>query len=233
MGAVPKRHVFVTGATGYLGRRVIPELLARGHAVRALTRPESSARLPVADGCEAVTGDALDGATFADSIARIPPCDTLLQLVGVAHPSPAKAALFQSVDLASLRASVQAVEAAGVAKNLHFVYVSVAHPAPAMKAYWQARAEGEAILRASRTPATILRPWYVLGPGHRWPYALIPFYAVLERIPPTREGARRLGLVTLEQMVGALVAAIEAGPPPAKSPRIVEVPEIRTGSLPT
>jgi uncharacterized protein YbjT (DUF2867 family) len=222
-----KRHVFVTGATGYLGRRVIPELLSRGHAVRALARPESASRLLVASGCETVIGDALDAPSFAGSIARVPPCDTLLQLVGVAHPSPSKAALFRTVDLASLKASVAAAAAAGVA---HFVYVSVAHPAPAMKAYWQARAEGEEILRGSGLAATILRPWYVLGPGHRWPYALAPFYWILERLPLTREGARRLGLVTLAQMVRALVAAVEAEPPSATSPRIVEVPQIRAAS---
>ncbi|HEY1253072.1 MAG TPA: NAD(P)H-binding protein [Thermoanaerobaculia bacterium] len=219
-----RRHVFVTGGTGYLGRRVIPELLARGHAVRALAREGSAPRLP--EGCEPVSGDALDASTFA---ARVPPCDTLLQLVGVAHPSPAKAALFRTVDLASLRASV---EAAAASRISHFVYVSVAHPAPAMKAYWQARAEGEDVLRASGVPATILRPWYVLGPGHRWPYALLPFYWILERLPPTRAGARRLGLVTLAQMVRALVAAVESESPPAAGPpRIVEVPEIRSGSV--
>jgi uncharacterized protein YbjT (DUF2867 family) len=75
--------------------------------------------------------------------------------------------------------------------------------------------------------ATVLRPWYVLGPGHRWPAALVPLYWVLERLPATRAGARRLGLVTLEQMLRALVAAVEH-PPPAT--RVVEVPEIRAVS---
>jgi uncharacterized protein YbjT (DUF2867 family) len=214
------RHVFVTGATGYLGGRVIPELIRRGHTVRALVRKGSEARLPA--GCEPVLGDALDSASFA---GRVPPCDAFLQLVGVAHPSPAKAALFRSVDLASLRASAEAAAAAAVS---HFVYVSVAHPAPAMKAYWQARAEGEEILRSSGLNATILRPWYVLGPGHRWPYALLPAYWLLERLPATRAGARRLGLVTLEQMARALVFAIET---PAPGLRILEVPEIRSASL--
>jgi len=214
------RHVFVTGGTGYLGRRVIPELVARGHAVRALVRPGSAARLPA--GCEALPGDALDAASFSNGVA---PCDTFLQLVGVPHPSPAKAALFRSVDLASQRASVQAAAGASVS---HFVYVSVAHPAPAMKAYWQARAEGEEALRASGLPATILRPWYVLGPGHRWPYLLLPGYWLLERLPPTRDGARRLGLVTLAQMVRALVFAVET---PPKALRILEVPEIRSASF--
>src|SRR5262249_40321166 len=109
----------------------------------------------------------------------------------------------------------------------HFVYLSVAHPAPVMKAYIQVRSGCEALLRASGMNATILRPWYVLGPGHRWPYALLPIYALMELLPATRPGARRLGLVTLEQMVEALVCAVES---PCHGVRVIEVPEIRSGS---
>ena len=106
----------------------------------------------------------------------------------------------------------------------HFVYVSVAHPAPMMHAYIEARSACEDKLRASGLNATILRPWYVLGPGHRWPCALIPFYWLAERIPSKREAARRLGLVTVAQMVNALVHAVEN---PAEGIKVVEVPEIR------
>ena len=107
----------------------------------------------------------------------------------------------------------------------HFVYLSVAHPAPVMQAYIAARREGEAVVAASGIPATILRAWYVLGPGHRWPYLLMPVYAILRRIPATRDGAERLGLVTREQMVAALEAAVAS--PPAAGTRVVEVPGIR------
>jgi uncharacterized protein YbjT (DUF2867 family) len=93
-----------------------------------------------------------------------------------------------------------------------------------MTAYWKAREEAEAVLAATTMNATVLRPWYVLGPGHRWAHALIPFYRVAERLPATRETARRLGLVTLPQMIAALVFAVEN---PASGKRIVEVPEIR------
>ncbi len=71
-----KRRVFITGGTGYLGRALVAELLARGHEVRALVRRGSEGKLPA--GCEAVLGDPLDEASFAGAVA---PSDTFVQLV--------------------------------------------------------------------------------------------------------------------------------------------------------
>ena len=93
-----------------------------------------------------------------------------------------------------------------------------------MREYIAARIEAEQAIRDAALNATILRPWYVLGPGRRWPLVILPVYWMLEALPPTRESARRLGLVTLPQMIGALASAVEN---PARGVRIVEVPEIR------
>ena len=71
---------------------------------------------------------------------------------------------------------------------------------------------------------TVLRPWYVLGPGHWWPYALVPAYKLMESLPPTRDAALRLGLVTHAEMTRALVWSIE-NPQPGQ--RVLSVPEIR------
>jgi uncharacterized protein YbjT (DUF2867 family) len=209
-----RRCVFVTGGTGYLGRPFIRELIARGHEVRALVRPASAGRVP--EGAEAVDGDAL-----GDFAASIPPADTLVHLVGTPHPGPHKARQFRTIDLVSIRASVAAAKRAAVR---HLVYVSVAHPAPAMHAYIAVREEGEALIAASGLSATILRPWYVLGPGHRWPRVMLPAYWLMERLPWTRDSALRLGLVSLSQMVAALVSAVEN---PVEGVRFAGVPEIR------
>ena len=213
------RHVFVAGGTGSLGRSLLPALLARGHRVTALVRPGSERKLP--QGCEPVSGDALDAASFG---GRIAPADTFVQLVGVPHPSPRKAEQFRRVDLISARASACAAASAGIR---HFVYVSVARPAPMMKEYQEVRRQGEESIRAAGLAATFLRPWYVIGPGHRWAQLLRPAYFLLERLPSTRDAARRIGLVTIAQMVRALVFAVES---PADGIRVVEVPEIRRGS---
>jgi uncharacterized protein YbjT (DUF2867 family) len=211
-----QRKIFITGGTGYMGRRLIPELLKQGHEVRALVRAGSESKLP--PGCTPFTGDPLDKTSF---VQHIKPADTFVQLVGVPRPSPAKAKQFRAIDLVSVRASVDAALEVGIE---HFVYVSVAHPAPLMKAYIEVRSAGEAMIRESGMSATILRPWYVLGPGHRWPYALLPIYWILERLPSTRDSARRLGLVTYQQMINALLSAIEN---PGERFKILDVPKIR------
>jgi uncharacterized protein YbjT (DUF2867 family) len=185
--------------------------------VRALTREESRGKLP--PGCEVIIGDALVSSSFAH---HVHPSNTFVQLVGVPRPSPAKARQFQTVDLPSVRASVAAAVEAQVE---HFVYVSVAQPAPVMKAYIKVRAEGERLIQENGLNATILRPWYVLGPAHRWPYALLPVYKILELIPSTRQSALRLGLVTIDEMIRALVQSVET---PCKGVRVLEVANIRS-----
>jgi uncharacterized protein YbjT (DUF2867 family) len=211
---------FLTGATGYMGRRLAAELIRRGHPVTVLVRKGSEAKAPA--GCSVVIGDALDAASYRE---RVPTGCTFVHLVGVAHPSPAKGAQFRAIDLVSIQA---AVPAARFAEVRHFVYVSVAHPAPVMKDYIAVRSEGEALIRSAGLNATILRPWYVLGPGHWWPVALKPVYWLMEQIPGTRESARRLGLVTLAQMVTALANAVDR---PCEGVRIVETPAIRCDNI--
>jgi uncharacterized protein YbjT (DUF2867 family) len=218
--SVDRQRVFIAGATGYLGQRLAAELARCGHRVSGLVRPGSERKLPA--GCTPLVGNALDAATFQ---YKFGPADTYVQLVGVAHPSPAKVRQFREIDLVSCEQSV----VAAIANQIkHFIYVSVAHPAPAMHAYIEVRSKCEETIRSSGLNATILRPWYVLGPGHYWPYLLKPGYWLARQIPSMRESAMRLGLVTLEQMLAALVQSVES---PTIGIRIMEVPEIAKAKL--
>ena len=75
----------------------------------------------------------------------------MVHLVGVSHPNPKKAAEFRGIDLKSCR---EAVAAASKARAQHFVYLSVARPAPVMQEYQAVRAEGEALIAKSGLRAT-------------------------------------------------------------------------------
>lgn len=208
--------VFVTGGTGYIGSRLIPLLTQRGHEVTAVARKGSETSLPA--GTTPVIADPLGMDAYTGQVRG---SDTFVHLIGVPHPSPAKAKQFREIDLVSAQVAVKAARDAGIQ---HFIYLSVAHPARMMLAFIAVRTEGERMIRESGMGATFVRPWYVLGPGHRWAYALLPFYWICERLPATRESARRLGLVTIAQMLDALVWAVEN---PTNAVRILDVPKIR------
>lgn len=210
-------QVFITGGTGYLGRPLIERLLRRGIRVRALVRPGSERKVPA--GAEAIIGDPLSETVYRENLT---PADTVVHLLGTPKPAPWKGREFREVDQPAALAAV-----CGATANMvgHFIYVSVAHPAPIMKAYIQVRQNCERALEASGLPATILRPWYVLGPGHWWPYLLVPVYKLLETCNPTRERALQLGLVSHEQMLAALEWSIVH--PNEKGSRVLDVPRIR------
>ena len=216
-----KRRVFLTGSTGYLGRATSAALLARGHSVDALCRAHARERL--VQGVTAVIGDPLEAGSYASALR---PDHCVVHLVGTPRPAPWKAESFERVDLGSVQQLAAATAASPVA---HIVYVSVAQPAPLMRAYVDARRRAEGVLHATGLPLTILRPWYVLGPGHRWPIILVPLYWAAELVPPMRDEARRIGFVTLEQMVTALVYAVESA---AARTRVFDVKTIRRARSP-
>jgi uncharacterized protein YbjT (DUF2867 family) len=208
--------IFVAGSTGYMGVRLTPLLRQRGCEIKALVRSGSEKKLPT--GVTGVIGDALKIDSYTDHVRG---ADTFVHLIGVPHPSPAKAKQFHDVDLVSIKVAIKAAREAGVR---HFIYLSVAQPAPVMKEFIAVRSAGEQMIRESGIPATFVRPWYVLGPGHLWPYAIFPVYWILEKLPNTKESAQRLGLVTIDQMLSALVWAAEN---PPSGVQILDVPKIR------
>lgn len=214
-------NIFITGGTGYIGSRIIPILLKNGFNVFALVRKQSLNRLP--EGCKAVEGNALDEKTFQEYVEG---CDTFIQLVGVSHPSPAKKEEFKKIDLASVTASVNAAKYAGVK---HFIYLSVAQPAPMMKEYIEIRKRGERLLTESKIPSSVIRPWYITGPGHYWPVVLTPIYKILELIPATSEQAINLGLVKLEEMLNTIIYAVKN--PPSEGLKIYRTRDIRNGGI--
>ena len=112
------RDVFITGGTGYVGRRLAEALVPRRHRVRVLTRAASVGRVPA--GVVAIVGNALDASSY---VGQLRPGETLVHLVGTPHPSPSKAAEFQQVDRPSIEAAVSAATTAGAG---HLVYVSIA-----------------------------------------------------------------------------------------------------------
>lgn len=211
------KQFFIIGGTGYIGTRLIKRLIKNDHHVTALVRKGSEQKVPF--GAEVVIGNPFDAGTFQ---SFIPKDAIFIQLLGVAHPSPKKVQQFRNIDLKSVKVSADAASAAGVSR---FIYVSVAMvQSKLMHTYQEVRKEGEAYCMEKKLLCTFIRPWYVLGPGHWWPVLLLPLYGLAELIPSWRNKFRRMALVTIQQMLDALLYAAEAKP---QSLRILEIKDIR------
>ncbi len=213
-----KHPVFITGGTGYIGSRLIKILLDSGFKVSALVRPQSVKKLQA--GCVPVIANPFDSSTYASSISE---GSTFVHLLGVSHPGPKKKSLFYSVDLASVKASVEAARKAGVK---HFVYMSVAqYPTKIMADYQEVRRQGETEIIESGMVSTFIRPWYVVGPGHYWPLLFNPVFKLLEIIPSTAAKARSLALVSLKQMLLTFKNVISNEP--SARHNIIEIRDIK------
>ncbi|HXS37780.1 MAG TPA: NAD(P)H-binding protein [Flavipsychrobacter sp.] len=211
------KEVFITGGTGYIGKRFINLLLKDGYSVKALIRKGSENKLP--EGCSYIVANPFNENTFAKDI---PAGCTFIQLLGTSHPGPKKKDLFKTIDLLSAQVSAKAAKLAGAG---HFVYVSVAQtPTNVMKDFQQCRAEGEIAIKETGVKATFIRPWYVVGPGHYWPLFFLPVFKILELIPATSKKAKALRLVSLHQMLKALLYVVQN---PPDNLRIMEIDQIR------
>jgi nucleoside-diphosphate-sugar epimerase len=76
-------RVFVAGGSGVLGRRLVPQLVARGHHVTATTTSEAKLDLITAAGAEGVVMDGLDGAAVGEAVALAQPDVIVHQMTAI------------------------------------------------------------------------------------------------------------------------------------------------------
>jgi uncharacterized protein YbjT (DUF2867 family) len=148
----------VTGATGYLGGRLVPALLADGYRVRCLVRdPEKLSGVPWAGQVELVTGDVLDPGSMRAACAGV---DTFYYLV---HSLTVRG--FASVDRRAALVTAEAAREAGVRR---IVYLGGLHPDSGdgeLSEHLGSRAEvGEIFLR-SGVPSVVLQAAVIIGSG--------------------------------------------------------------------
>ncbi len=165
-------RVFVTGATGFIGRHLCERFVARGDHVIALVRnPEKATRLSAA--VEAFPGDL---SVFADPKTVLPECDVVVHLAGVIAAQ--REAEYEAINLGAVKDLLSCLERQSFApKRLVFASSlaaagpsvpgrpwTEADPLAPIEPYGAAKAAAEAVVQQAPFPTTILRPPIVLGP---------------------------------------------------------------------
>src|SRR5690349_19601978 len=91
IGKVMAMRVFVAGGTGVLGRRLVPQLVARGHQVTATTTSSAKAGLVEQLGAEAVVMDGLDAVSVGEAVAKAAPDAIVHQMTAISATHAGKA----------------------------------------------------------------------------------------------------------------------------------------------
>lgn len=227
------RRVHVTGASGFLGRRVVPRLVARGDTVTALARSRTAADTVARLGAEPVAGD-LDDPASVDAAFAASGAEVLVNLA--------------SLGFGHAPTIVAAAEEAGLGRAVFVSTTAIFTTLPARSK--AVRTAAEAVVRSSALDWTILRPTMIYGaPDDR---NLARLLRLLRRVPviPVPGGGDRLQQpVHVDDLAGAIVACLDrpatigqaydlAGPEPltfreviaaagaavGRRPRVVSVP---------
>ncbi|MFG2430791.1 SDR family oxidoreductase [Streptomyces sp. NPDC048590] len=150
----------VTGASGYIGGRLVPELLEAGHRVRCLARtPDKLRDHPWAGEAEVVKGDVTDAESLDAAMRDI---DVAYYLVHALASGPD----FEKTDREAARVFGQRAKAAGVGR---IVYLGGLTPPDVdereLSPHLRSRAEVGRILLGSGVPTTALRAAVIIGSG--------------------------------------------------------------------
>ncbi|GGU08652.1 SDR family oxidoreductase [Streptomyces coeruleorubidus] len=153
-------HCLVTGASGYIGGRLVPELLEAGHRVRCLARSPGKLRdHPWAAEAETVRGDVTDPESVAAAMRGIDVAYYLVHALGTGSR-------FEDTDRAAARIFAEQARAAGVRRIVYLGGLTPRGvPEDSLSPHLRSRAEVGEIFLASPVPATVLRAAVVIGSG--------------------------------------------------------------------
>lgn len=199
-------RVLVTGATGYVGSRVVPALTARGHAVRALVR-EASAPLPA--GVERAVGDVTDASAVSAAMEGV---DAVVHLVGIIDEQPRRGVTFERVHVDGTRTVAYAAREAGVERFVHMSANGAATRARTRYQTTKGRAE-EIVRGAGFAHLVVFQPSTLFGdPGPDHPEFAKRLWETLVRpfpvLPVFGDGRYQLQPIHVDTVADAFAEAV-------------------------
>ena len=202
-GVAGSQRVFVTGATGFVGRAVIHALRADGLAVRCLVRRGSELDLRGLEAIERVEGDVLARQSLEEGIAG---CDAVIHLVGIIRESPSRSVTFERVHVEGTHNVIDAAVANGVRRYLHMSALGTGPTARSR--YHRTKWAAEDAVKTSPLAWTIFRPSVIYGRGDGFVSMLARMVRRLPVVPVAGEGRQKLQPIPVDQVAEGFARAL-------------------------
>jgi len=197
-------RVAVTGANGFVGRHLIPQLLRRGHDVRALIseRPGAEKELPDPAGrkLDVRRADVRKPESLRGAFDGI---DAVVHTVAVPTERKQK---FQDVNVAGVAHVVAEARRAGVGRLVHMgaLGADAASPYP----YLKSKGQGEALITGSGISHVVFQPSLLFGEGDDF-FPRLAFSLIFPVVPVPGDGKARFQPLHVDDIAQAIVAAVE------------------------
>lgn len=173
-------RVFLTGATGFVGKGILERLVAEGHEAVCLVRPGSEEKWRRQHGAasriEAATGDLFDPDSLYQAMEG---CEAVIHLVGIIREQKKKGITFPRIHVEGTKNVLEVAKSRGVGRFVHMSALGARQNATS--AYHQSKYEAEQLVRQCGIPAVIFRPSVIFGPGDEF----VNMLADLVRMPIT------------------------------------------------
>jgi nucleoside-diphosphate-sugar epimerase len=198
-GSAQGRLAAVTGATGFVGRRLVHALAAAGWRVRVLVRP-SAPGWPLDAEAEVVSGD-LDDPAALETLTR--GSDVVVHVAGLIKAR--ERAAFFAVNVEGARRMAQAV-----GEGRMVLISSLAARAPALSDYAASKRAGEeAAGSVLGERLIVLRPPAIYGPGDRETLALFRLAGAAPWLPTPGSSTARLALAHVDDVAASVLARLD------------------------
>jgi uncharacterized protein YbjT (DUF2867 family) len=156
------KKILVIGASGFVGKHIVQQLLADGYAVRCLARNPAKIEDLAKAGCEIVQGDISDAASIRNAVKSVEAVYISIHTLS-AQPANKEAKNFMDIELNGLQNIINACKTQSVKRVMYVTFMGAAPDAPneLSRDRWQA----EQLLLKSGLDVTVIRPGMIVGVG--------------------------------------------------------------------